>query len=187
MSVLVWTPKLAWGQCHLGQEAATLVQPQQSHIVPKKQRLLECFIMENMLTATNIFRNDDDRDASIFTCNYHWRHEPQQIDHILSYDSSLRSRSFDSSATASDHWGLTATIASKRGRTKGGDKKPIGWECRDHFGFKNAVRALLNANCGHSAQEPRLSDSASFALYVFTDGSARDVSRKKGCSGVLLQ
>ena len=71
----------------------------------EKQRLLECFIMEHLLTATNTFSNDDDRNANIYTCNYNGCHEPQQIDYILSSDHSLRSRTFDSSATSSDHWG----------------------------------------------------------------------------------
>ena len=59
--------------------------------------------MENLLTATNIFLGEDDGATNIYTCN---NHEPQQIDHILSSDSRLRSRTFDSSATNSDHWGL---------------------------------------------------------------------------------
>ena len=37
----------------------------------EKQRLLECFIMEHSLTATNTFSNDDDRNTNIYTCNYH--------------------------------------------------------------------------------------------------------------------
>ena len=32
--------------------------------------------MEHLLTATNTFSNDDDRNANIFTCNYNSRHEP---------------------------------------------------------------------------------------------------------------
>ena len=36
----------------------------------EKQRLLECFTMEHLLTATNTFSNDDDRNANIYTCNY---------------------------------------------------------------------------------------------------------------------
>ena len=47
--------------------------------------------------------------------------------------------------------------------------------CRDHIGFNNTVRAHVNVGSGHFVQEPRLSDNASFALYIFTDGSARDV------------
>ena len=50
----------------------------------EKQRLLECFIMEHLLTATNTFRNDDDRNTNIHTCNHYECHEPQQIDYILS-------------------------------------------------------------------------------------------------------
>ena len=70
-------------------------------------------------------------------------HEPQ-IDYILSSDhNSLSSRIFDSSATASDHWGLTATTRAKRGKKpwRRHARKPIGWEGRDHFGFNNTVRA----------------------------------------------
>ena len=81
----------------------------------EKQRLLECFIMEHLRTATNTFSNDDDGQLNIYTCNY----KPQQIDYILSSDPSLRSRTFDSSATSSDHWGLIATIKERRGKTIG--------------------------------------------------------------------
>ena len=45
------------------------------------------------------------------------------------------------------------------------------------------MRAYVNVGSGHFVQEPRLSDNASFALYIFTDGSARDVSRKEKCAG----
>ena len=33
----------------------------------EKQRPLECFIMERLLTATTTFSNDDDRNANIYT------------------------------------------------------------------------------------------------------------------------
>ena len=81
----------------------------------EKQRLHECFIMEHSLTATNTFSNNDARNTNIYTCNYNECHEPQQIDYILSSDHSMRSRTFDSSATSSDHWGLTATIKERHG------------------------------------------------------------------------
>ena len=45
------------------------------------------------------FRYDDDSKANILTCNCSCSYEPKQIDHILSSDVSLRSRTFDSSAT----------------------------------------------------------------------------------------
>ena len=70
----------------------------------EKQRLLECFIMGHSLTATNTFSNNAARNTNVHTCNCNGCHEPQQIDNILSSDHSLRSRTFDSSATASDHW-----------------------------------------------------------------------------------
>ena len=59
-----------------------------SHRV-EKQRMLESFIAENLLTATNIFLCEDDGATNIYTCN---NHEIQQIDHILSSDSRLRER-----------------------------------------------------------------------------------------------
>ena len=51
-------------------------------------------------------------------------------------DNSLRSRTFDSSTTNSDHWGLIAAIKSKHGKTprKNPVRKPIGWECRTASG-----------------------------------------------------
>ena len=66
-----------------------------------KQRLLECFIMEHLLTATNTFSNNDARNTNIYTCSYNGCHEPQQIDYILSSDHSLRSRTFNSYGK---HW-----------------------------------------------------------------------------------
>ena len=93
-----------------------------------KKGLLECFITKHLLTATNTFSNTDDRNTNIYPCNYHGCHEPQQIDYIPSPDHSLRSRTFDSSATASDQWGLTATITERYGKTLGQRhvRKPIG-------------------------------------------------------------
>ena len=115
---LVWTHKRDLVQEHLVPPAVPLALPQLLHIVPKN-RLLECFIMEPLLTATNTFSNDDDRNATIYTCNYNGCHEPQQIDYILSSDHSLRSRTFDSSATSSDHWELTANIRETSGKRQG--------------------------------------------------------------------
>ena len=83
----------------------------------EKQRSLESFIMENMLTATNTF-NLQEGNNNIYTCNYNGNHEPQQIDFILSTDNRLRSRTFDSPATKSNHWGLTATIKSPFAKTE---------------------------------------------------------------------
>ena len=108
-----------------------------SHTSCRKTEFLECFIMEHLLTATKTFSNDDCRNANIYTCNNNGCHEPQQIDCILSSDNSLRSRTFDSSATASDHWGLTATISSKRGKTPGkGTRGNLlgGNDATDHIG-----------------------------------------------------
>ena len=45
------------------------------------------------------------------------------------------------------------------------------------------MRALLKVDDGHLARESRHSDGASFALCVFTDGSARKTSRRETCSG----
>ena len=59
-----------------------LALPQLLHIVPKT----ECSIMEHLLTATNTFSNDVDRNTNIYTCNNHGCHEPQQIDYIVSSD-----------------------------------------------------------------------------------------------------
>ena len=60
----------------------------------EKPRMLESFIMENLLTATNTFHSEDNGITNIYTCNYHGNHEPQQIDYILSSDNNLRSRVF---------------------------------------------------------------------------------------------
>ena len=68
-----------------------------------KQRMLDNFIMENMLTATNTFHFEEETN-NIYTCNCNGKHEPQQITYILSFDNRLRSRTFDSPATNSDHW-----------------------------------------------------------------------------------
>ena len=79
----------------------------------EKQRMFECFIMENLLTATNTIRFEDYGAINIYTCTYNKKPERQQIDYILSSDNSLRSRTVDSSATKSDHWGLIAAFKSK--------------------------------------------------------------------------
>ena len=92
----------------------------------EKQRLLECFIMEHSLIATNTFSTDDASFNNICTCNYNGCHDSQQIDYILSSDHSLRSRTFDSSATASDHWGLTATIR-ERESTREKTRQETNW------------------------------------------------------------
>ena len=77
----------------------------------EKRRLLWKFIMENMLTATHTFDTEEDGIKNdIYTCYYNGKHEPQQIDYILPSVRCLRSKTFDSPATQSDHWGLTATI-----------------------------------------------------------------------------
>ena len=116
----------------------------------EKQRPLECFIMEHLLTATNTFSKNDDRNDNICKCNCNGCHEPQQIDNILSSDHSLRSRTFDSSATSSDHWSQSPTMREKGGKPQGKRhaRKPIGWECRDRIGFNNIVRAQLNVGSG---------------------------------------
>ena len=68
---------------------------------------------KNLLTATNTFLCEDDGATNMYTCNNNGNHEPQQIDYILSSDTRPRSRTFDSSATDSDHWGLIAAVKSK--------------------------------------------------------------------------
>ena len=130
-------------------------------------------IIGHLSTATNTFSNDDDRNANILTCNYNGRHEPQQIDYILSSDNSLRSRTFDSSTTVSDHCVLTATINPKRGKTPGKRhaRKPKGWECRDHIGFNNTVRAHVNVGqwtfcSGAAAQRHRILCTAHFHRWI---------------------
>ena len=62
-------------------------------------------------------------------------------------------------------------------------RKPIGWECRDHIVFNNTVRAQLNGSSGFFGQESQFRDNPSFALYIYTDGSAREVSRTQKCVG----
>ena len=184
MSILVWALKRDSVQGYLVPPAVILAQPQPLHIMPKN-KLLKCFIMEHLLTATNTFSNDDDRNTNIYTCNYNGCHESLQIDYIMLSDRSPRSRIFDPSATASDHWGLTATIRERYGKTPGKRhfRKPIGWECNDHIAFNNTVRTQLNEGSGFFGQELRLSDNPSFALHIYTDDSAREESRTQKCAG----
>ena len=98
-----------------------------------------------MLTATNTIHIEDDGATNIYTCNYNGKHEPQQIDNILSPDNSLRSMTFNSSATNSDHWRLIAALKSKQVKTPRVKtvKKPIGWECRDRISSNYEVRAFF--------------------------------------------
>ena len=67
-----------------------------------------------------------------------------------------------------------ATIRERHGEALGERhvRKPIGWECNDHITFNNTVRTQLNASSGPSGQGLR--ETSSFALYVYTGGSARD-------------
>ena len=81
-----------------------------SHRV-EEHRIFESFITKILLTVTSHF--EDDVAINIHACNLFGKHEPQQIDYILSINNSLRSRTFDSSATKSDHWGLITAIKSK--------------------------------------------------------------------------
>ena len=154
----------------------------------EKQRILEHFIMENLLTATTTFQLEDDGPNNIYTCTYNGKHEQQQqIDYIFSSDTFLRSRTFDSPATKSEHWGLIVASKSKHAKTlrKKTDRKPIGWECRDRVSY-NDVRARANMNVVSFVQETHCAGREGgrhFDLYVFTDGSARKISRKVTCAG----
>ena len=75
------------------------------------------------------------------------------------------------------------SLAIKALRTPGHVRKPIGWECNDHIAFNNTVRTQLKGSSSFSGQESRLNENPSFALYIYTDGSARDVSRRQKCAG----
>ena len=131
------------------------------------------FIMENLLTPTNTFHSEDNGITNICTCNCHGNHEPQQIDRILCSDNNLHSRVFDSPATNSDHWGLTATIKSKRATTQW---KKTGRTVSDTtmvcvLLWMWMVIILLSR---HGVVRKTL-----FALYVFIDGSPRKTSRRE--------
>ena len=71
------------------------------------------------------------------------------------------------------HWGLISKTV----------RKPIGWECRDRISYDNRSACSSKVDDGHLAQESRHSDEASFALYVFTHGSARKLSHTETCAG----
>ena len=91
-SKIVWTLRQDWGQCHQDHRAQSLVTATTVTHRVEKQRMLERFIMENLFTATNTFHFEDDVATNIYTWSYNGNHEPQQIDYILSFDDSLRSR-----------------------------------------------------------------------------------------------
>ena len=82
--------------------------------------------------------------------------------------------------------GLIAAVKSNRARTprKKIARKPSGWECQDCIGYNNEVRACLNVDDCRFAQESRHSDGSLCALYVFTDGSVRNISRREKCAGL---
>ena len=105
MFTCMWMFRRSWELQSLGQ-----VQLQHLHIVLKTKNYSSA---SSWNTCYKTCRKDDDSNASIITCSYHLP-SPQQVDHILSSDVSLRSRTFESSATVSDHWGLTATSLSTR-------------------------------------------------------------------------
>ena len=129
---------------NIGSTAATV-----SHRV-EKQRMFKNYIMENLLTATNTFHFEDDGAIDLYTCNYNRKHEPQQIDHMLSSDNSVRSRTFDASATKSDHWGLIAAIKSKHVKTPRKKKKRTENRLAGNVGIASAttVKCVLFFDCG---------------------------------------
>ena len=148
----------------------------------EKQRLLECFIMEHSLTATNTSATMTPAiPTSTRATTMAATKSQQKNTYILSSDHSLRSRTFDSSATTLDLWGLTATIRERHGKAQGERRirKPIGWECNDHTVFNNTVRTELNGSSGPFGQVLRLCEISSFALYVYT----RYETRTKKCAG----
>ena len=98
----------------------------------EKQRMLYNLIMENTLTATNTFHFEEGNN-NIYTCNYNGNHEPQQIVFILSSDNRLRSRTFDSPATKSDHW------------INGDSRPPSNHFCKDK---KRKTQSPLVGNIG---------------------------------------
>ena len=173
-----WEPHLQDPFCENIGMATTV-----SHRV-EKRRLLENFIMENMLTATDTYDTEIvGIKRNIYTCCFNGRHEPQQIDYILPPDRCLRSKTFHSPATKSDHWGLTATIRSPHAKEKHRKTrtKPIGWKCYDRYNHNNDVTVLgFMAIVGMAQQEER-EDPCS--LFIFTDGSARKISRKLTYAG----
>ena len=88
-SIFVWTLRRVWRQCHQDRIAQTLA-------------LLHLFHIAS-LNAMITFHFDYDSATDIYICNYNEKQEPQQMDCILLSDNSLRSRTFHSSATKSDH------------------------------------------------------------------------------------
>ena len=125
--------------------------------------------MEHSLTATNSFSNNDAKNTNIYTCNCNGCHEPQQIDYILSSGHSLRSRTF-----------LTHRLLHRiTGDSRPPSRNATGkhWEKTrqetDRMGMQRPHRIQRHrAHAVESGQELRLCDNSSFALYVYTDGSA---------------
>ena len=101
------------------------------------------------------------------------------------HPTSLRSRTFDSSATSSDHWELTATIRERHGKARGERHvgKPIGWECNDHIASNNTVRTQLNGSSGPFGQELRLCDISSFSTVRLHRWIGQDETRTQKCAG----
>ena len=179
-------PFLCGRSDRLGVNATKTISRTHWHCYTGKQRMFESFIMEKLLTATNTFHFEDDgvpSTSTLATITGITNHKRLTASFPLT--NSLRSRTFDSSATNCDHWGLIAAIKSEHVKTprKNTVRKLIGSECRDRIVYNNEVRAILNVDDGHLAQESRHSDEGLFALYFLPGGSARKTSRKETSAG----
>ena len=112
----MWTLRRAWAPGHRDSTVKTLVLLSTVSHRFEKQRMLDNFIMENMLTATNTFHCEDGAN-NIYTCSSNGTHEPQQIDYLR-----LNGHEFGSLGTHGHHQISTCKGATKKKKKTG---KPL--------------------------------------------------------------
>ena len=91
-STFVCTLRRVWGQRHQDRTAQNIGTVKLFPIVSKNNKCSRDSSWKKLLPATSTFHFEDDGATNIFICNYNGKHEPQQIDCILSSDNRVRSR-----------------------------------------------------------------------------------------------
>ena len=91
-SKIVWTLRKDWGHCHQDHRAQSLATATTVTHRVEKQECSRGSSWKICSQPQTLFHFEDDVATNIYTWSYNGNHEPQQIDYILSFDDSLRSR-----------------------------------------------------------------------------------------------
>ena len=173
MFTLVWMLRLGWELRRPGQEAATLVQPPQLHIVPKNQDKPSasswntCWLPESLSETTTTETPTYSHATTIAVMS----------SNRLNTSCHQTSVCFFEDLLLIDHgFGSLGIHSCSRNR---GKRETIGWTFHDHDRSNGAVRANLNEErwlVGSGATSQR---QFHLTFFVFTDGSDREMSRKR--------